>query len=392
MISTKSIISFVVIFMALIISVPAMYMRREIIRVPVTRLTENLEKKIQEEPKNAQFRYQLARVYSMAFALKSEELQAARTDAGELEVDYGNGPSSELPPRVQVSGSATTETKDPERRKQVNQWLYWLSKAIESYEKAIELGKDDAAVRLGLGWCLERRGEKEKAKEQYRKALDLAWNKEKALPMVFETSMTVETANYLKKLLHPERDSKELAEINYKVKAMDRVAIAVTPLLVPLRSGLSLEGLVAPSARVKFDLDGSGVMREWGWITPDAAWLVFVGNGGEIIDSGRQMFGGFTFMIFWQTGYDALGSLDDDGDGELQGTELHGIALWHDANSNGACEPDEIESLSSYGIVALSCHHQPHTSGIPFNPAGCALEDGTTRATYDWMAPSPGSN
>jgi len=381
----KSIGFSVTLFLISTISAQSMYMGPDLVHVPVSRLTRNLEQKVQKEPKNAQHWYELARVYSMAYAQKSEALSAVRGKDGDFFVYYGAGLGSQLPPRASSPGGPEPETKDPERLKQAKASLL---KAIEAYEKAIQLGMDNPYVRLGLGWSREENGEKEKAKEQYRKAVDLAWNQEKSKSSIFDMSMTTEAASYLKKLLDPEKDSKELAEINRKVQAIERVGRSVTPILVPLRSGLPLESLVAPQARVMFDLDGSGLAREWGWITPDAAWLVFPGPDEQMIDSGTQMFGGFTFLIHWPNGYDALASLDDDGDGVLRGDELHGIALWRDSNSNGVCEPGEVQPLSAYGITSLSCRHEPHPSGIQFNPAGCEIEDGTTRATYDWIAPS----
>ena len=45
---------------------------------------------------------------------------------------------------------------------------------------------------------------------------------------------------------------------------------------------------------------------------------------------------------------DALAALDDNGDGVLSGKELDGLALWHDANGNGVCDPGEVKPLSEY--------------------------------------------
>jgi hypothetical protein len=70
------------------------------------------------------------------------------------------------------------------------------------------------------------------------------------------------------------------------------------------------------------------------------------------------MFGNVTFWLFWETGYDALTSLDDNGDGVLTGDDLKGLAIWHDANGNGICDPGEVKPLSEYGIVALSCRFE----------------------------------
>ena len=62
-----------------------------------------------------------------------------------------------------------------------------------------------------------------------------------------------------------------------------------------------------------------------------------------------------TFWCFWENGYQALASLDDDGDGWLTGKELDGLAVWRDTNGNGVSEPGEVKTLSECGIAALRC-------------------------------------
>jgi hypothetical protein len=162
---------------------------------------------------------------------------------------------------------------------------------------------------------------------------------------------------------------------------------AVTPLLIPLQPDTPFEQLVDPNLGVPFDLDGSGLDLRWGWITPKAAWLVFDQQGHGEITSGLQLIGGVTFWIFWENGYRALASLDDDGDGVLRGDELKGLALWHDANGNGVSEPGEVKPLAVWGITALSCDFQTHATGIPFSPRGVVFQNGSTRPSYDWIAP-----
>jgi hypothetical protein len=145
---------------------------------------------------------------------------------------------------------------------------------------------------------------------------------------------------------------------------------------------------VDPNARVPFDLDGSGVVRKWGWITPKAAWLVFDPEGRGKITSALQMFGNVTFWIFWRDGYAALSALDDDGDGVLRGPELRGLALWRDRNGNGVSEPGEVLSVEACGIGAISCTSEIHSTGINWNPVGVTFTDGSSTASYDWIAAS----
>ena len=133
----------------------------------------------------------------------------------------------------------------------------------------------------------------------------------------------------------------------------------MTPIAVPLRDGLVARDLEDRDAAVAFDADGSGLNRPWTWVTKDAGWLVYDPKGRGEITSGLQLFGNVTFWLFWENGYHALASLDDDGDGELTGDELKGLAIWHDAGHLGVCDPGEVKPLSAYGIVAVSCRFEP---------------------------------
>jgi hypothetical protein len=128
------------------------------------------------------------------------------------------------------------------------------------------------------------------------------------------------------------------------------------------------------------------LQKQWTWINPRAAWLVYDPNRTGKVDSALSMFGNVTFWLFWETGYDALAALDDNGDGVLSGKELDGLALWHDANGNGVCDPGEVKPLSEYGIVALSCKYErdpKHPDRIAFSKVGVMFKDGRTRPTFD---------
>lgn len=162
--------------------------------------------------------------------------------------------------------------------------------------------------------------------------------------------------------------------------------------LVPLREGMTLADLVDANAGIAFDLDGSGEQRRWGWITTNAAWLVFDHDDRGKITSGLQMFGNVTFWTFWRDGYHALASLDDDGDGSLSGPELRHLAFWQDRNLNGISEPGEVTPVTEQDVIAIDCRSAAHSSGIQFNDHGLTFRHGRTRATYDCIAPSTPRN
>lgn len=68
------------------------------------------------------------------------------------------------------------------------------------------------------------------------------------------------------------------------------------------------------------------------------------------IESGRQLFGNYTWQIFWKDGFEPLEHLDDDSNGALEGDELKGLSVWHDRGTDGISNGSEVEPLSSFGV------------------------------------------
>lgn len=87
---------------------------------------------------------------------------------------------------------------------------------------------------------------------------------------------------------------------------------------------------------------------------------------GEII-SAQQLFGEWAFggqrvasanshivPQPWQNGFDALATLDRNGDKQLTEAELEPLALWFDANRNAISEPGEVRSAKEVGLLRLA--------------------------------------
>jgi hypothetical protein len=164
-----------------------------------------------------------------------------------------------------------------------------------------------------------------------------------------------------------------------------RVPRPVTPIAIPLSDGATVKTIIDLNAAVPFDADGSGRRRAWTWITDQAGWLVYDASGRGQITSALQWFGESTFWAFWNNGYEALRALDDNRDGELRGSELRHLAIWHDTNHNGRSERGEVLPLTRYGIEALSCRFL-EGDGIytaAWSDAGVRFAVGRTRPTYD---------
>jgi len=60
---------------------------------------------------------------------------------------------------------------------------------------------------------------------------------------------------------------------------------------------------------------------------------------------------------------------------------------YHSA-TDGVSDPGEVQAVEFWGIQSLSCHYYQHPTGIVFSPRGVVFRGGTTRPTYDWIAPS----
>jgi tetratricopeptide (TPR) repeat protein len=357
--------------------VPGKYARVEVQNVPIERLIANLEMAVKKNPKDVQALVNLARTHGMAYALKTDTAQVSK---GHEE----RGPWFGYEPKV-VPFSTVMMTTDAAKQKAAK---VHLAKAVEHFREAVKLAPDDLRARLGYAWTLEQSGAKKEAVKEYRALIEDAWKKEKDLKAVDFGGHTIvaEATEYLMPLLDKQNDEKEIATLRERWRHLAKLPRWITPVAVPLRDGLEARDIEDRNAAVAFDTDGSGLRRKWTWITKDAGWLVYDPTAKGDLNSGLQMFGNVTFWLFWETGYDALASLDDNADGVLTGDELKGLAIWHDANGNGICDPGEVKPLSEYGIVAVSCRFERdpnHPDRIAFSPKGVTFRDGRTRPTFD---------
>lgn len=354
----------------------ARYAAPDLYNVPVERLINNLETLAKQHPKDVEVRLNLARVHAMAYALKTEtaEVHKGRENEGAW---FGYQPAH-VP-------FAVKPTDDKARLAAARGHL---AKAIARYEEALKLDPDNLTAALGYAWCVEQSGNKQKAITEYRKVIDAAWPKERRLKDagLGWHSVTAEAAVYLIQLLDSQKDKQEIATLQARIDKMGRVPRLVTPLVIPLRDGLTPDQLEDRTASVSFDADGTGLKKRWTWITKDAGWLVYDPKGEAKITSTLQMFGSVTFWLFWENGYNALAVMDDDRDGMLTGKELRGLAIWRDLNRNGISDSGEVRPLADWGIVALSCKYawdDAHGNRIAYSPRGVFFSDGSTRPTYD---------
>lgn len=166
---------------------------------------------------------------------------------------------------------------------------------------------------------------------------------------------------------------------------------AITPILVPMTSpgSAGIDALLAPDARVKFDLDATSRGLTWSWVKPTTGILVWDPRRVGKITSGMQLFGNATWWMMFENGYRAMDALDDNANGQLDGPELSGLALWFDGNSNGVCDSGEVVGLARMGITALSTTITGTTAdGSLESQRGVRFRDGRVLPTFDWITHS----
>jgi len=354
-----------------------MYIPEFTIRVPIERLITNLEREVASNKKDFLSRLNLGRLYAMAYSLKTDTLETKKDSS--LWFGYD-------PPRVLHNKVTTTE--DIERKRIANEHL---EKAIYWYKQAAELSPDDLVIKLGYAWCLDQAGRDSIAKKLFIDIADESYKREKDRDKQFSDvfcfsyrSIAVEAYKYALALLDSVEEKQEIRRIKLILSRHNQISV-ITPIVFPLNTELQKNQIINHNVNVNFDLDGTG-KHEWNWISPDACWLVHDKDHDGIIDSGRDLFGSITFWLFWRNGYDALRALDDNGDGELRGSELVGLAGWQDGNSNGISESGEVKTLDKMGVIALSCSYKSTTLNdqtIWVSKGGVTFANGNSHPTYD---------
>ena len=354
-------------------SVRAMY-TGEVELVPVDRLVQNLARLTAGEPENLTYRLNLARAHAMAYAREGDSIRVRR----------GNEELGPWPSRAFAPGDTDpTMPSKIDRGRTSPAGREHLTAAITAYEEVLKKDPSNAIARLGHAWCLQESGERGRAIAEYR-ALIAELGPRRPLVSVIP-SVVREAEGYLVQLLNPGQDAAEITKLQTDL-ATRTVPRLISPIVIPLHDGLPAASLVDDTTHVRFDADGTALDRAWTWVSDDAAWLVSDPRRTGHITSALQLFGNVTFLLFWENGYQALTALDDNGDGELRGHELEGLALWHDVNRNGVSDPGEVHPLDAWNIVALSTRHdidEENAIYIASSPSGVTFTDGSTRPTYD---------
>jgi hypothetical protein len=259
-----------------------------------------------------------------------------------------------------------------------------LRAARRHYERALELDGSNLRARLGLAYAFDELGQQWQARRQLRQIIQLALQRvDGAQGDPDDYRIILEAMDHLEHLARSAEDRTAIAEVRAKVNERDFIVVTATPIVIPLVDA-PFDSLIENDSRVEFDFGGVGDRAAFGWLGGDAAWLVWDPRRAGVVRTGFDMIGQRTWGVFWTDGFEALRALDDDGDGQLSGPELGGLALWHDSDGDGVSDAGEIQPIERYGIVSLATRAIATRPDLLVAPDGVQFEGGARSPLYDW--------
>jgi hypothetical protein len=139
-------------------------------------------------------------------------------------------------------------------------------------------------------------------------------------------------------------------------------AVTTTPLVLDLNDdGIHTTSL---NAGVQFDILDTGSRIPTGWVGANDGLLVRDLNGDGLINSGAELFGSSTVLpdgTRAQDGFQALGALDSDNNGVIDGFDrvFGELRVWQDVNQDGVSQSDELHTLDDLSIKSISLGFTP---------------------------------
>ena len=148
------------------------------------------------------------------------------------------------------------------------------------------------------------------------------------------------------------------------------------------RSGLAMTGALRA-----FDMDGDGDLEAVEWMAGTGDALLVDNTDGHALTemNGTRLFGDHDGR--YANGYEQLAERDADGDGQLAGGELEGLALWTD-DGDAVAEEDELFTLADMGLTALDVRPDvEEVDGRAVIRASATMETGERIMSEDvWFA------
>lgn len=359
---------------------------------PVSRAIENVAQDRDLAP--AQRERLLGRLHLIAYAQARPPL--TRWSNGEWQPE-GTGPCGDIAyniegrERVCPYGYMGLGTRELPGERLRSPWSFamreHLNQSRTHYERALQLDPSNLRAHVGIAYVLDELNRDEEARAHLRRVITLAEPLFSEGPRGEYLSwedhvVTGEALEHLKALARTRADRRLVTSFDERYRVA-RPSGYVTPIVVPLEDG-AFDSLVDHASPVAFDFAGTGDVRARGWLTARSAWLVWDPNRRGDVRSGFDLIGQRTWAVFWSDGFEAMRSLDDNGDGELTGAELGGLALWRDSDGDGVSDAGEVSPVGDFGVVALAVRGREERPGLLTAPDGVRFENGVTRPVYDW--------
>ena len=113
------------------------------------------------------------------------------------------------------------------------------------------------------------------------------------------------------------------------------------------------------SAAPMLDMQGTGFAIHTGWAEPNDGILVLEQPAHDGTPTITEMFGGAG-----AEGFAALAQYDSNSDGviDVNDSVYAQLRMWVDANSNGAVDPGELETLQQAGVASINLASTPQSN------------------------------
>jgi hypothetical protein len=143
-----------------------------------------------------------------------------------------------------------------------------------------------------------------------------------------------------------------------------------SPILIDLKGdGFEMTDV---SHGVRFDLNGNRTLDKLSWTAAgsDEAWLTLDRNRDGLIDSGKELFGNFTFQAEASTGVERNGFLalaeydkaenggNEDNSMDQRDAAFSRLRLWQDSNHDGIADAAELHALPEFGVESISLDYR----------------------------------
>ncbi|KKJ76823.1 hypothetical protein WH95_10995, partial [Kiloniella litopenaei] len=150
------------------------------------------------------------------------------------------------------------------------------------------------------------------------------------------------------------------------------------PLLIDI-DGDGIELLNNEETTVLFDMNNDGKLDLTAWANSDDGFLVHDLNSNDQIDNRTEMLSGAYANGDFNSGFEALKSLDSNDDGifNQEDEAFSELKIWNDYNQNGLTEAGELKSLSEAGVLSIDLSEQ----SVQQNVGGGIKTDTSTYTT-----------